>query len=79
MIKATPLIRFGSMTLAGLLTAAAAQAGEAVSQDAAAKWLQHLTPLPREISLPAKLTLKRGEIAVVGDTNAGKIIAQAGT
>ena len=77
MIKATLLIPLGSIALAGLLTAAATQAGEAVSQDAAAQWLQHLTPLPREISLPAKLILRRGEIAVVGDTNVNKIIAQA--
>jgi hypothetical protein len=60
-----------------MLTAAAGIADEAVSKDAAAKWLQHLTPLPREVNLPAKLTLKRGDIAVVGDTNASKVIEQA--
>jgi len=60
-----------------LLTSGAALADEAVSQSAAAKWLQHLTPLPREIAIPAKLTLKRGEIVVIGDTNASPVIEQA--
>jgi hypothetical protein len=77
MIKATPLIGSSSIALAGLLVVAAAQAGEAISREGANKWLQHLTPFPREISLPAKLTLKRGEIALIGDTNASPIIAQA--
>ena len=59
------------------LAATGAPAEDAVSKEAAANWLQHLTPLPRKITLPAKLTLKRGDIAVVADTNVSKIIEQA--
>ena len=71
------LILFSLFSLMGLLTAAMAPAADAVSKDDAAKWLQYLTPLPREINIPAKLTLKPGEIAVVGDTTASKVIEQA--
>ncbi len=69
--------RAGFIALLALLSSAVVFADEAVSKTAAAEWLQHLTPLPREIDLPAKLTLKRREIAVVGDTNASKVIEQA--
>jgi len=54
-----------------------ALAEEAVSKNAASEWLQHLTPLPREIKLPAKLTLRRGDIAVAANTNVSKIVEQA--
>jgi hypothetical protein len=65
------------IALLSLLAVAAASAADAVSKEAAAKWLQHLTPLPREISLPAKLTLNRNDIAVIGNTNASPVIDQA--
>jgi hypothetical protein len=71
------LIRLSFIALLVLLTSAIAFADEVVSKDAAASWLQHLTPLPREINLSAKLTLKPTEIAVVGKTNSSKIIEQA--
>ena len=66
-----------SVCLLALLTALAASAEDLVSKEAAAEWLQHLTPLPRAIVLPAKLTLKRGDIAVMGNTSASKVIEQA--
>ncbi len=77
MIAIKRLTLFTLISLIGLLTTAIAPAEDAVSKDDAAKWLQHVTPLPREINIPAKLTLKPGEIAVVGDTNASKVIDQA--
>jgi hypothetical protein len=65
------------IALLALLAGAAACAEEAVSKDAAKQWLQQLTPLPREVNLPAKVTLKPREIAVAGNTNASKVIEQA--
>lgn len=52
-------------------------AGEPLSPADANKWMDHLTPLPREISIPARLQLKPGEIAVRGITNASAIVEQA--
>jgi hypothetical protein len=69
--------RFPLFVLFGLLAAAPMPAAEAVSQADAAKWLQYLTPLPREIRIPTRLTLPRAEIAIVGDTNASPVMDQA--
>ncbi len=62
----------------GLLIAVRTPAADVVSQAEAAKWLQHLTPLPREINIPAKLACKRGEIALVGlPGGTTKVVEQA--
>ena len=76
MISKQRSISFPFITLLAMLTSVLAPADE-VSKDDAARWLQHLTPLPREINIPAKLILKPSEIAVVGDTNASKVLDQA--
>ncbi len=77
MIASNRLTLFTLISLIGLLTTAIAPAEDAISKNDAARWLQHVTPLPREIGIPAKLTLKPAEIAVVGDTKASKVIDQA--
>jgi len=53
---------------------------EAVSKGDAQKWLDHVTPLPREINVSSKLTLKPAEIAVVANSpknETGMVIDQA--
>jgi len=77
MITIKHLILSSFVALLALLPAVAAPAKEAVSRDAVAKWLQHVTPLPREINIPSKLSLKRGDIAVIGNMNASKVVEQA--
>ncbi len=77
MITVKRWAQFSCIALLLLLSAKVAPATEVVSADAATSWLQYLTPLPREINLPAKLAFKRGEIAVIGNTNASKVIEQA--
>src|SRR5689334_9388528 len=50
---------------------------ESVSGDAASKWIQYLTPLPREIKISGKLSLKVGDVAIIANTNGGQIVEQA--
>ncbi len=69
--------RFTFAAILAWFIGATALAGDAVSKEEAAEWMQHLTPLPREIHIPAKLSLQRADIAVVGNTNASKVIDQA--
>ncbi len=77
MITNSQLAPFSLIGFFALLAGAGALAEETVSTQGAADWLQHLTPLPWEINIPAKLVLKRSEVAVIGDTNTSLVIEQA--
>jgi hypothetical protein len=58
-------------------TAHAASLSQTVSKDERAQWLDHLTPLPREVDIAGKLALPRGDIALAGRTNGSPRLEQA--
>lgn len=71
--------RLGLVSLASFALAAGLIRGaaEPVSQAEAAQWLDHLVPLPREITITGKRALRRGEIALAGRTNGSPVLEQA--
>jgi len=77
MISSKRSVVFTSLALCGQLTSRFGAAEEPLSRDNVAKWLKHLTPLPRAITISSKLTLDRADIGVTGNTNGSKVIEQA--